>query len=1172
MASVDSLSILITASTTTAKSKIDELTKSLWKLSMAIDSLDVSKFQSLADFTGELSQSLSGLKGLGVKEIKALSKSLNDISTQKDPFKPIAEGAEEVAREAEKITENTDQVSEGLGRINTSAMDEMANAMEKVSTTVEATTSKMSTFKSILAKTKIIIPTEGLENVNKKVTKLTEKIEDLKDKMDFKSRTQADYVDSTEMEKDQKQIAALINELDRLKLKKQELESNGGFKLNARNWGFSDLQKSLQSVNKRLDSFVSRMFKAKSSTKDTSKATNDFSISSMKLAKELTRVTKMLKLMVTRMVLRKVIQGVVDGFKNLIQYSDSTNAAVSMLWNSFRQLGNSIAAAVNPLLSALAPALNYLIQLCIKLVNAINQVISALLGKGTWTKAKQLSNDYGASLDKSNKSAKELKRTILGFDEINQLQENKDSGNSGGGTSPSDMFEEAAIEDKWKKVADYIKSLAKRLFEPIKKAWEKVGDFVKKSWKYAMNEVLKLGKSVARDFWKVWKQKETQKIFENMLETIGWIGVAVGNLAKRFREAWDSNEIGLKILQNIRDIVLIVTERIKNMAKATAEWADNLNFEPLLNAFRKWLESMKPVVDNLVGAFEDFYTKVLLPLGEWSIEKGLPELIDVFRRFNEEVEWDTIRERLNRVWEALEPFAERVGEGLIKFIDEVAQAIAGFLNSDEWDDFIDSLIKWMNNVDADDIARGLKLVCEALIGYMALQGSMTVFTGVSAFFKAIIDFGPKVAAAFETIYNGMKLVGSFMTSPEWLGFVAFLENPGSVVSISNIVDLCKGTFLDPDEWTGYIGEFVDKVGILWNDLWVVLGSPILFINTILEGGTIQDYSDAMDDLWQTIEEYNTAIQRLKEYNLDTSGSYDDIMRRAEKLGETMENVSVDVKNSTTVVSGAAKTMEDKTKGSFVNVSAGAANMYKNVDASNKDVKTSFGELQIEVVKDTDSISQKTNSVKFNEFVNTTNSMKEDVSVEFETVDLAVANSCEAMEGTVHELSRTVDDNSQEIIESTDKVKSAFDEDEWTFSGIADGLTKSFQAAKDGIKSIWNSIADTLNGSFTIGSTTIDINLPKFAHGGFPEDDSLFLANSTEMLGKFSNGQNVVANNQQITEGIAQAVYSAIMSANSGANGSTQYINNTIQIDGETIARAVTKGQKSIDRRYSPTMA
>ena len=54
-----------------------------------------------------------------------------------------------------------------------------------------------------------------------------------------------------------------------------------------------------------------------------------------------------------------------------------------------------------------------------------------------------------------------------------------------------------------------------------------------------------------------------------------------------------------------------------------------------------------------------------------------------------------------------------------------------------------------------------------------------------------------------------------------------------------------------------------------------------------------------------------------------------------------------------------------------------------------------------------------------------------------------------------------------------------------------------------------------------------------------------------------------------TAGIAQAVYSAMMASNGGGS---QYINNTIEVDGVAIARAVTKGQRSLDRRYSPTMA
>ena len=135
--------------------------------------------------------------------------------------------------------------------------------------------------------------------------------------------------------------------------------------------------------------------------------------------------------------------------------------------------------------------------------------------------------------------------------------------------------------------------------------------------------------------------------------------------------------------------------------------------------------------------------------------------------------------------------------------------------------------------------------------------------------------------------------------------------------------------------------------------------------------------------------------------------------------------------------------------------------------------------------------------------------------------------------------------------------------------MAEGLKRTFEDAKNAIKGIWNDIADTLNGEHQIGLGKFTIRLPKFyASGGFPDpEDGWFRASHGEMLGKFDNGQSVVANNEQITNGIAQAVYSAIMSAN--GSGSAKYINNTIQIDGRTIARAVTMGQEDMNRRYSP---
>lgn len=54
-------------------------------------------------------------------------------------------------------------------------------------------------------------------------------------------------------------------------------------------------------------------------------------------------------------------------------------------------------------------------------------------------------------------------------------------------------------------------------------------------------------------------------------------------------------------------------------------------------------------------------------------------------------------------------------------------------------------------------------------------------------------------------------------------------------------------------------------------------------------------------------------------------------------------------------------------------------------------------------------------------------------------------------------------------------------------------------------------------------------LPQYANGGFPED-GLFMANHSELVGKFSNGKTAVANNNQIASGIEDAAYRGMMRA------------------------------------------
>lgn len=93
---------------------------------------------------------------------------------------------------------------------------------------------------------------------------------------------------------------------------------------------------------------------------------------------------------------------------------------------------------------------------------------------------------------------------------------------------------------------------------------------------------------------------------------------------------------------------------------------------------------------------------------------------------------------------------------------------------------------------------------------------------------------------------------------------------------------------------------------------------------------------------------------------------------------------------------------------------------------------------------------------------------------------------------------------------------------------------------------------------------IRINITKvyggeeYASGGFPTTGQLFVAREAgaELVGNIG-GRTAVANNDQITEGIAQAVYSAMMSANQG--GGEQNIN--VFLDGRQINASVEKVKK-----------
>ena len=1242
MPNVDSLSIQITASTASAKQRVDALISSLNNLVKAIAQIDTTKMDTLANSVDTLANGLSGLNATSASGITAVADALKTVTAVgNNAFAPVIQGAKDLAEETATITENAGALNDDFSDIDPANLTDVSSAVEGVADSIDRTENKMSGFKTLLSNLKIIIPTESLDKVNNKVAKLEEKIADLKDKINY-GKSHADFIDDAEIDKDQKKLEGLINELDRLKLKQRELQSHGGFKLNFGGLtnSISSVHSTLSSFSKKLDSLVPKFHHVSKASNSTAKSTDTLKAASDRLVKSLTRVTKMLKLMVTRMALRAVIKEVGNGFKSLALHSEEFDTAMSNLINASKQLGYSFSAMVSPLIQRFAPAIVYVINLLIKLMNVVNQVFSVLSGQNTWRKAKPFEGKWSDDIKAANKEAKELKKTILSFDELNQLQENKSSSDTS--KNIEDMFETVEVEAKWKKVADYIKNLAKKLFDPIKKAWEKVGDFVKKSWKYALDEVLKLGKSVARDFWKVWEQEKTQKIFENILKIIGWIGQTVGNLARQFRKAWDANDTGLHILENIRDIILIITEYAEHMAEKTAEWAGKLDFSPILTKFNEWLDSMKPVVDALMGIVSDFYETVILPLGKWAIEEGGPQLLQVFIDFNEKVDWDKLRERLKTLWEHLEPFAEKVGEGLIIFIDRVAQALADFINSPEFESFLKSIEDWMDSVTPEDVADGLEAIAKAIIGFAIGKAVLDGLVAISGFLKLIASLAPvlKLAIVISVAYGALKLgglLGKWLTDDDelydeytipvmikwmvdefpksWEDFQSkvkdwadawehlrkeadtfvqicarFVEGP----VVSTLLDLFQagggntaekvtfsggsGADIEADEWQATIEaakeateqankykETKEKIPPVWNSGGSGANIEAAEWQATIEaaqdatakvsgyGKEVSDVANKNKNLWNQSEvstrNYRKEVEGLTDKQKQLSGIITQFKDDTGKLKTNTDNLS----------SSSSKLKADT--GYLKTAMEGASTAYKNVKTSMETNVSYTPVLTTSQQKIIDSLG---------ELEKETDSFTATNKTDWETVDADVANAGVGFSGTMKELQKSMDDTTKDLIDQTGKIGKEFTEEKWTFSGVIDGLKKTFGDAIDGVKSIWDKFADKMNGEYEIAGGKFNIRLPKFfAMGGFPED-GWFRASHGEIMGRFDNGQSVVANNAQIVEGISAGVYNAVSSAMArNSSGGERYIANTIVVDGEVIARTVTRAQERQNMRYSP---
>ena len=134
-----------------------------------------------------------------------------------------------------------------------------------------------------------------------------------------------------------------------------------------------------------------------------------------------------------------------------------------------------------------------------------------------------------------------------------------------------------------------------------------------------------------------------------------------------------------------------------------------------------------------------------------------------------------------------------------------------------------------------------------------------------------------------------------------------------------------------------------------------------------------------------------------------------------------------------------------------------------------------------------------------------------------------------------------------------------------FDGVLKNLIGGIRSICEWIQSALNgfSLLGGSGGGFLSGLFGGGKGITAKASGGYVQSGDLFLAQERgpELVGRIGN-RTAVANNDQITEGIKEAVYEAMISAMSGGSNGQPVV---IMMDGKEIARTTTKYQNQMAR-------
>jgi methyl-accepting chemotaxis protein len=822
-------------------------------------------------------------------------------------------------------------------------------------------------------------------------------------------------------------------------------------------------------------------------------------------------------------------------------------------WGSI--IGSVIINALKPFVQALSKVMLKVISFTRTVADALGAIFGWTIeisgGGATVDGMEDIADgvgDIGDNADSSNKKAQKLKKTLLSIDEIHALDDNSDSGSGGGSGSggsggggagggvDSSLKKTDGLLEKYKSSIKDLYSLGKYIGDALASAMESI------DWQKIYRKADNFGKGLA-DFL---NGLISPRLFYDLGATIaGSLNTAL-HFLNSFGTTFDWTNFGLSIANGINGFFKNFDFAL--LAKTINAWVQGI-YTMLTTAIKNvsWKDVLKGITDFLSNL--DIKTVEII-VGTLLIKK-------------------IISLKLGSVALAF------IGKSLSKAI---AQAIASKI--------------------------GFELVEGAGIGTAIMQAFKTIFASLSTNLGLLIEglfsglsLGDAITAAFGTgAVDLLATIGS-----------AFSAIAGTILSIVNFVKMLKDGFSWVNELLMVIGVALATIGAILAGVAalpaVIVGAIVAAVATIVV--VVKDNWSAVCELFSTVGDWfngnviKPVVSFFKDMWKTISGFFGSLWKDIVTVwqGASKWFSSTVIEPIVGFFKGFATRAQQIFQGIWIIIQAiwiVASGWFNNnviTPISNlfNFLKT-FIQTTIQTAKDFvfstwQGVASWFSGTVIQPISNFFNMLKAGITSALSTAKNFVISTWQSVAGWFNGNVISPITNCFNIMKNG--ITSAFN---YVWSSIKGGVTGAMNYViskiENGVNFVVSGINSLLRGFNKVVSMAAKVaganwngvslvpkvHIPRLASGGiFPRgEDGMAFINHNELVGKFSNGRNVVANNQQITEGIKQAVMEGMaqvmMNSNAGGN-SAPIIENVFKCDSETLYRMTQVGKAKHGQRY-----